>query len=123
MRRPTNLSAKSSLSSAQNERGKYEGGPTTASPQSTIDHQDVPDAERRRKNLRWHELENYAAAIRLNRSYLLGETRSTIYSRGPINAETLPLVEGLLRLHDFGILTFSGQPQLRETPELIMVCG
>ncbi|CAD6568545.1 MAG: hypothetical protein ASARMPRED_001856 [Alectoria sarmentosa] len=95
----------------------------TASSQSNIDHQDVPGAERRKNNLRWHEVDNYAAAIRLNRSYLLGETWSTIYSCGLINAETLPLVEGLLRLHDFRILTFSGQPQLRETPELITVYG
>ena len=95
-----------------------EAQPTTSS-QSTNDDRYVPDAEWRDNDLKWQNAADYAAAIHLNRSFLRGETRSTVYHCAPVYSETLPLVKGLLRLHDFGILTFEGQPQLQEKPELV----
>lgn len=90
-----------------------EAQPTTSS-QSTNDDRDVPGVELRENKLKWQNAANYADTIRLNRSFLCGETRSTVYHCGPVFSETLPLVKGLLRLHDFGILTLEGQPQLQE---------
>lgn len=95
----------------------------TASSRSTNDRLHIPDAERRENDLRWEKAEDFATVICLNRSFLRGETRSTVYHRAPVDAETLPLVESLLRLHDFGILTHDGQPQLQENPELITLNG
>ena len=95
----------------------------TACSRSANNRPDIFDAERRENDLRWEKAENFAAVIRLNRSFLHGETRSTVYHGAPVDSETLPLVESLLRLHDFGILTYTGQPQLQENPEFITVNG
>ncbi|CAF9937188.1 hypothetical protein IMSHALPRED_011054 [Imshaugia aleurites] len=67
-----------------------EAQPTTSS-QSTNDDRDVPGVELRENKLKWQNAANYADTIRLNRSFLCGETRSTVYHCGPVFSETLPL--------------------------------
>jgi hypothetical protein len=40
----------------------------------------------------------------------LGQIPETPYHRGQIDEETIPLVPGLLKLHDFGLFTIGSQP-------------
>ena len=46
----------------------------------------------------------------LNQKFLLGEIPETPYHGGKIDDETIPLVESLLRIHDFQLLTDNSQP-------------
>ena len=46
----------------------------------------------------------------LNQKFLLGEIPVTPYHGGKIDDETIPLVESLLRIHDFQLLTDNSQP-------------
>lgn len=57
--------------------------------------------------------------FQLNRSFVRGEIHLAPYYEGMIYDETLLLTEGLLRVHDFGFLTFSSQPAALEEPELL----
>ena len=52
----------------------------------------------------------------LNQKFLLGEIPETPYYGGKINDETIPLVESLLRIHDFQLLTDNGQPYEHQRP-------
>ncbi|KAI4271615.1 MAG: hypothetical protein LQ337_005885 [Flavoplaca oasis] len=52
----------------------------------------------------WLALHNYQDALNLNQAYIRGEIP------GPLDAETGDLVPGLLRLHEYGLLTHSSQP-------------
>ena len=58
----------------------------------------------------WDNAADYADLLDLNRQFLRGELGFTCYHMGPIYSETQPMVPGLLRLHDFGILTLESQP-------------
>ena len=58
----------------------------------------------------WKVCEDFDQLIELNRKFLKGDIKSTPYHLGPIDTETAPLVQDLLRLHDFKLLTFCSQP-------------
>ena len=60
-------------------------------------------------DLRWQTAETLAYVTRLNTSFLLAETRSTVYHSRPVAAETRPLAESPWRLHDCGFLTYLTQ--------------
>ena len=52
----------------------------------------------------------------LNQKFLLGEIPETPYHGGKIDDETIPLVESLLRIHDFQLLTDCSQPYEYQRP-------
>jgi hypothetical protein len=58
----------------------------------------------------WKACEDFDQLIELNRKFLKGEIDSTPYHVGPIETETELLVQDLLQLHDYRLLTFNGQP-------------
>ncbi|KAL8665256.1 MAG: hypothetical protein Q9168_007751 [Polycauliona sp. 1 TL-2023] len=58
----------------------------------------------------WLELPDYDAALHLNQAFIKGERRCNIGHRGPLDPETKPLIPGLLRLHEYGLLTYDSQP-------------
>jgi len=59
---------------------------------------------------RWDSIKHYKEAIELNRMFIRGEMLSTPYHLGPLDEESDSLREGLLRLHDYGLLTTGSQP-------------
>lgn len=58
----------------------------------------------------WKAAKDFSEILNLNRKFLLGEISQTPYHGGPVDDETLPLIKGLLELHDFGLLTEDSQP-------------
>lgn len=76
---------------------------------------------------RWYAAKTFADLINFNRAYLLGHIPTSPYHCGPIAEETLQIRSGLLRLHDFGILTFDSQPYERSIShvdcEFPIYCG
>ena len=64
----------------------------------------------------WRAAEAWKDFMDLNRAFLRGESRLTPYHLGPIYEETNDLVPTLIRLHDYGILTFQSQPAMNRGP-------
>lgn len=64
----------------------------------------------------WRAAEDFSDLLVLNQKFLLGEIPETPYHCGPIDDETIPLVESLLRLHDFQLLTDNSQPYEHKRP-------
>ena len=62
------------------------------------------------RNAPWIEAQDFTELLVLNRKFLRGEILETPYHCAPIDEETIPLVEGLLKIHDLGLLTYSSQP-------------
>ena len=58
----------------------------------------------------WKAAKDFSEILDLNRKFLLGEIPETPYHGGPVADETLPLIGGLLELHDFRLLTDGSQP-------------
>jgi hypothetical protein len=58
----------------------------------------------------WRTAKDFSALISLSQKYLSGKIPYSPYHPGPIDEETIPLLPGLLKLHDFGLFTFSSQP-------------
>lgn len=58
----------------------------------------------------WLALQSYDAALRLNQAYIKGQRPCNIGYCGPLDAETKELIPGLLKLHEYGLLTHSSQP-------------
>jgi hypothetical protein len=55
----------------------------------------------------WQSAKTFTDLLSLNRMYLMGEISTAPYHVEPIEE---PLTPGLLRLHDFGMLTYESQP-------------
>lgn len=64
----------------------------------------------------WTAAEDWSDFLQLNRAFLSGEAKLSCYHLGPIIPETEPLVPGLLRLHDYGLLTHESQPSETKGP-------
>lgn len=64
----------------------------------------------------WKASTTYTAMLQLNRDFLLGRLPCTPYHNGAIDSETTPLLKGLLRLHDYGLLTVESQPSKYTEP-------
>jgi len=64
-------------------------------------------------NEKWHDAESWLALVQLNREFILqcqaGEDVETPY-HGPLDEETTKLIPGLLRLHEYRLLTVGSQP-------------
>ena len=73
-------------------------------------------AEDRKLIAKFMSVKDWAGFIDLNRQSLRGQVDFSPYHAGPIYSETKPLVPGLLRLHDFGILTIESQPSQLKGP-------
>ncbi|KAF2229456.1 hypothetical protein EV356DRAFT_521087 [Viridothelium virens] len=58
----------------------------------------------------WDSTETYSDVINLNMKFLRGDINYTPYHLGPLDPETEPLVPDLLKLHEYGVLTITGQP-------------
>ena len=54
--------------------------------------------------------EDFDRLVELNRKYLEGDIETTPCHCGPIDDETAPLVDDLLKLHEFKLLTIGSQP-------------
>ncbi|KAH7418732.1 hypothetical protein BKA64DRAFT_763361 [Cadophora sp. MPI-SDFR-AT-0126] len=64
----------------------------------------------RQTEIFWRTAKNFSDLITLDRKFLLGQIPETPYHHGQIFEETIPLVPGLLKLHDFGLFTIDSQP-------------
>src|ERR1700761_7066180 len=62
----------------------------------------------------WARADTYSQVLDLNRRYLQGSLSTSPTYCGPIDEETLPLVSGLLQMHDYGFLTTNSQPSAAE---------
>ena len=63
---------------------------------------------------KWQDAESWIALVQLNREFILqsqaGEDVQTPYHDGPLCEETIELIPGLLRLHEYRLLTVCSQP-------------
>ncbi|KAI7157782.1 hypothetical protein KC349_g5379 [Hortaea werneckii] len=64
----------------------------------------------------WRLAESFQELLDLNRKFLRGESKRSCYHSAPIFDETVALVPGLLRLHDYGMLTMESQPGTAPPP-------
>lgn len=83
-------------------------GKQTVQAQQEIDEDKERQIEHSEKL--WTAATNFSQLCSLNRKFLLGKMAQTPYHFGPIDDETIPLVQPLLELHDFGLLTIGSQP-------------
>jgi len=69
---------------------------------------------------KWQAAESWIALVQLNREFILqsqaGEDVRTPYHTGPLDEETIELIPGLLRLHEYRLLTVCSQPMENEGP-------
>ncbi|RMZ10496.1 hypothetical protein D0862_03238 [Hortaea werneckii] len=77
------------------------------------------DEEQAAVRLEWRSASSFQELLDFNRKFLRGESKRSCYHRGPIFNETIALVPGLLRLHDYGMLTMESQPGTAPTPTRI----
>ncbi|KAI7471147.1 hypothetical protein KC351_g12275 [Hortaea werneckii] len=64
----------------------------------------------------WRLAESLQELLDLNRKFLRGERKRSCYHSAPIFDENVALVPGLLRLHDYGMLTMESQPATAPPP-------
>lgn len=67
-------------------------------------------------NEAWYEASTYREVLNLNKAFIRGERKTTVYHYGPLNEETTPLISNILRLHEYGFLTHGGQPYQNDGP-------
>ena len=87
----------------------------------------VPIYQKEEIKAQWKACTTYSAMVQLNRDFLHGRLPCTPYYGNAIDPETTPLLRGLLRLHDYGLLTVQSQlsehtdphfrPAFRHSPE------
>ena len=58
----------------------------------------------------WRAAKDFSEVCELNRKFVKGEIGQTPYCGGALSSESAPLVEGLLKLHDFQLITDCSQP-------------
>jgi hypothetical protein len=63
---------------------------------------------------RWYQVETYNDLLKLNIEYISGKLKMTPYHFGPLvsNVPSSNLVNNLIKLHGYGILTVSGQESM-----------
>lgn len=67
----------------------------------------------------WRKLPDYGAAIELNRAFVSGERKKSIYHYGPLCPESKNLIPALIELHDYGFLTCGSQPFEPSSPRVV----
>ncbi|RMY00723.1 hypothetical protein D0867_11644 [Hortaea werneckii] len=97
--------------------------PSESSSEEPSEHspeeQTCSDEEQEAVILEWKSAEYFQELLDLNRKFLRGESKRSCYHRGHIFNETIALVPGLLRLHDYGMLTMESQPGTAPTPTTV----
>jgi hypothetical protein len=58
----------------------------------------------------WNESSSWSEIVALNHAFVSGKTWSSTTQGAPLDPESAPLIPGLKRLHDYGIITTSSQP-------------
>ncbi|KAL8872235.1 MAG: hypothetical protein Q9174_002102 [Haloplaca sp. 1 TL-2023] len=58
----------------------------------------------------WFSLGTYTEALKLNRLFIMGQRKASIYCRASLDPESKDLIPGLLDLHKYGLLTHDSQP-------------
>lgn len=69
--------------------------------------------ERRRVDARWRDARTFEEVLGASALYVKGELSVAPYYRGPLERDSRRLREGLLAMHDHGLLTIGGQAPLR----------
>lgn len=87
--------------------------------QHSAEEQTCSEEEQEAAMRDWRLAESFQELLDLNRKFLRGETKRSCYHRGPIFDETVALVPGLLRLHDYGMLTMESQPGTAPPPNWV----
>lgn len=64
----------------------------------------------------WSNAETWADLLDLSRRYLKSDIDISASCNHAVEAESIEIRSGLLRLHDFGLLTISSQPEVRAGP-------
>lgn len=64
----------------------------------------------RRQTDAWAAAPDWNALLQLNLLFIRGEVDINPDHLGPLNEESMPLVTGLIKLHEYGILTCNSQP-------------
>ena len=60
-------------------------------------------------NTEWFSLGTYAEALKLNRLFIMGLRKASIYYWASLDPESEELIPGLLDLHNYGLLTHDSQ--------------
>jgi hypothetical protein len=58
----------------------------------------------------WNESSSWSEIVALNHAFVSGKTWSSTTQGASLDPESAPLIPGLKRLHDYGIITTSSQP-------------
>jgi hypothetical protein len=62
---------------------------------------------------------SFTDLIKYNLKFLNGQLKGTFYHDRPVNSETVPLLDKLKKINEFGFFTIEGQPSLCEGPTFI----
>ncbi|KAI7548686.1 hypothetical protein KC343_g14115 [Hortaea werneckii] len=124
-----NAASRESSSVESSERSDQEhNGPSTrqtvgsseSSSEEPSEHsteeQMCSEHEQEAVKLEWKSAKSFQELLDLNRKFLRRESNRSCYHDGPIFDETIALVPGLLRLHDYGMLTVESQPSEDTAP-------
>ncbi|KAI7167488.1 hypothetical protein KC352_g25574 [Hortaea werneckii] len=95
--------------------GSSESSSEEPSEHST-EEQMCSEHEQEAVKLEWKSAKSFQELLDLNRKFLRRESNRSCYHDGPIFDETIALVPGLLRLHDYGMLTVESQPSEDTAP-------
>jgi len=60
------------------------------------------------------KIKTFEDLIEYNLKFLNGEIKETFYHCGPVDEETIPLLDNLKKINRFGFLSINGQPGLLE---------
>lgn len=90
--------------------------PSDSSSEELSEHSTCSEGEQEAVMRDWRLAESFQELLDLNRKFLRGESKRSCYHSAPIFDETVALVPGLLRLHDYGMLTMESQPGTAPPP-------
>jgi len=81
---------------------------------NTIDDPRTQGFMRQTFNTIWYT-RDYGQLLYLNKLFIKGLLPATPYHLGPLHDDSVPLVQKLLRIHDYGLFTTDGQGALHKT--------
>ncbi|RMX85879.1 hypothetical protein D0868_15255 [Hortaea werneckii] len=90
--------------------------PSDSSSEELSEHSTCSEGEQEAVMRDWRLAESFQELLDLNRKFMRGESKRSCYHSAPIFDETVALVPGLLRLHDYGMLTMESQPGTAPPP-------
>lgn len=72
-------------------------------------------------DMMYKSVKTYKDLLNVNIKFLKGEIEQTLYHLAPVNEETIPLLDNLIRLNKLGYYTTGGQPALCEYNEQVKI--